>query len=302
MTKRMRSEDIDPLVERSLTEAVKAFKRAEPSLNYLKLASSSFQSTLLQMSQIREDFVLQQKAMTSFLDSIRFSLLDVQKFALRAQRFLENLEIEERVMLEAGWWPTPSIMNMPANSIRAAVQKFKNGNKSSITDFYLSTYHKDKGEYLIDTVKTWEKNLYFKPWNPIIKDALEAHLQKKYSLSIPVLFIVIEAIIKEFCKKNKIEVPNSRSKPNDKIVSAIKNEAGNEGLKYLQVDAFFIAIQERIYSDTGLLKGKNFSHFLNRNAILHGLTSKYGSPKNSLQCFMVLDILNVLKGKVSKNP
>jgi len=68
-------------------------------------------------------------------------------------------------------------------------------------------------------------------------------------------------------------------------------------LWFTELDCLENAIDETIFNDTDTLKSEKllYKNILSRHAIMHGLKKNYGTLKNSLQGFMLLDCLSVLK-------
>lgn len=217
-----------------------------------------------------------------------------QKYADQAARIIEKKELEKEIMRQSRWWFTPSFLNIPANQINAALLAYKNGDRGAVTRLFKKVYHQNGYQYLNETVEGWQDNKLFAPWMEIIKEALKTHREKRYSLSVPALLLTAEGIATDYCKKEGGLSRKIKSKGNEKIkkvLSKKKNTSSSLEISYL--DLLFEIIDQCLYENTGKLKKSktDYKYFLNRHAVLHGLTPAYGSPKNSLQCFMLLDVL-----------
>ncbi len=231
------------------------------------------------------------------IDKLSLVVLPVLK---KQQAFLDSIkEIEEsrgdtrKVMLSSGWWLTPSLMDSPASWIDDAVVKYKNGNKKAIFDLFRKVYQNDDCKNLELLVTEWKRKSLLNPWSKHLDDALKAHRQKQYTLSVPVLLLVAEGVAGEFCKKNGINVNKSSGK--DKIQKSTQNhyhKTDNLLLSYL--DLLEGALSNTIYEHTDKLKSNLRKNILNRHAVLHGVKKDYGSMKTSLQAFMMIDILSEL--------
>jgi hypothetical protein len=211
-------------------------------------------------------------------------------------------------MIESGWWLTPSLMELPVEYIDSAVQQYDNGDKKAISELFKAVYQNDNCKYLREVVSGWEVNPYFKSWMTIINDALEAHINGKYTLSIPALLIGSSGIARDYCKENVKEDKErnkDRSKDGEIIKEALKfrrEEFKEDDLRFFLSDwfledLFFRAIDEFIYGDTNNLERKGISpeNILNRHAIFHGINKNYATCENSIRGFMLLDILSLLK-------
>jgi hypothetical protein len=205
------------------------------------------------------------------------------------------------VIYEAGWWFTPSLETVDLNEIQLYAEKYKNGDKRAITDLFFHIYQKNHCEYLISVVQGWKRNPYFKKWDKIIDEALDSHIRKKYSVSIPALLLVVEGIAGDYCKKEGLHEIAESSSGKSKIKGSLEKLSSKKEDELL-LNEFFLkrllsVINGRIFEHTNKLSSsltRGYEYFLNRHAIIHGITSEYGSPQNSLQAFLILDILSLL--------
>lgn len=214
----------------------------------------------------------------------------------------EDIKIIRRVLPESGWWLAPSILHLPAGLVTEgaeAARNYINGQKDAIDNFFVNICQKDDNVFLKKMVKKWDKNTYFKSWLNIINDTLWAHTQEKYTLSVPTLLLAIEGIATKYCETNIGSVKNIRSKGKEKIRRALERaKNNNKQLDELMCSGFLLgALDNVIYKDTELMERdakNNYAIYLNRHAIIHGLSHDYGTLRNSLQCFMILDVLSLL--------
>ncbi len=224
------------------------------------------------------------------------TLEEQRKLAEFAGRIREYKKSEKKVMMESGWWITPSLMSISANRISQAVNDYESGSKSAITNLFRSVYQKDNCKYLEEVVTSWRKNKYFAPWEKHLDDALQVHRNKKYTLSVPVLLLTAEGVATEFCKRKGIYKKRDRSRGGEKIKKAARQHYKETSHILLSsLDLLEGAIDSTIYQNTDLIKTKVRKNILNRHAILHGSKKNYGTIKLSLQAFMLLDVLSELK-------
>lgn len=248
-----------------------------------------------------EPLIRAQKELQKSLEPLRLyeriqkKMNSLQRFIKQIEKLVEEAKLEKEILLKTGWWFTPSLLELPASQISSAFYKYKDGQKNAITNFFIEVYQGENCKYLKSVIRNWKKNIYFKPWIEIIKDAFRAHNQKKYSLSVPVLLLIAEGIASKYCKDKKVLEEAIKSKGGKKIKKALEIAEIND--KNLSLEILFTAIDDRIFNYTGKVKSeaRGYRHFLNRHAIMHGETAKYGTLKNSLQCFMLLDVLSILK-------
>ena len=144
----------------------------------------------------------------------------------------------------------------------------------------------------------------------IIYDALEAHVNGKYTLSVPTLLPHIEGIATEIVEKYnlpKLDKPLIyRAKPYGKdgektYASRVFAHVGISALDFEE----WVAVESLLYYLEGTMyqsprrRGKKLKDFatkdiLNRHSILHGTHTKYATPMNSLKCFLALDVLSLI--------
>lgn len=216
-------------------------------------------------------------------------------------RFVKEWDLGDDVFLESGWWYSPSVLEMPATDIDKAITSYRNGNKNAITRMMLHYYSAENFVALNDLVNCWGDSPYFAKWSNVINDALFAHKKKKYTLSIPALLLVIEGVAGTICKNNDLGVRPDSSDGKQKVKSALTHLLSEDiDSNLLNMDIILNALDERIYAHTSKIsKARGYRHFLNRHAILHGNAPHYGTPKNSIQCFLLLDLL--LRGSQKTN-
>lgn len=141
----------------------------------------------------------------------------------------------------------------------------------------------------------------FRKRKQILTDAIEAHHQKKYTLSVPVFFAQLEGILREYGNLGKEE----------NIRSTIPTDIWADKL----LD--FITIDSQHFRNylSDLFKGQPKDERLNRNSILHGWDCQYNTEENSLILFLLIievrmfdfwkrtpDYKNRFEVKTEKNP
>jgi len=268
------------------------------SQSFLELAKQmeTLETKMLQIAQPLAD------SMRSLSESFVERIKETQEYFEKHNDLLERLEKhrknESTAFRESGWWIPPTLLEIDFRIISIAVQDYASGKRSAITLMFASFFQRDNCKNLQTMTEGWKANEYFKKWNHVIEQALEAHMANQYSLSVPALLLVIEGIANDYCASHRVTLSEvERSQPKTKILKALENNSQGQDEFILESDYFINALGERIFKHTRKVakQARGYSHFLNRHAVLHGLTSKYGTRKNSLQCFMLLDVLNVLK-------
>jgi len=111
----------------------------------------------------------------------------------------------------------------------------------------------------------------------ILKDAIHAHFDKKYTLSVPVLFSQIEGLLRE----------TGGLKPKEKFRSTVPTELWDERTLFSLSDnaKYFNAYI------TKLFEGQKEVSAFNRNTVLHGMNVSYDSEEWSL--LLLLTVLEI---------
>lgn len=115
----------------------------------------------------------------------------------------------------------------------------------------------------------------------IISDAICAHFQQKYTLSVPVMLVQIEGILREYGELRQSET----------FKSTIPTEVWNARLMFSLTDnaQYFNSFISRLF------EGQQVSSNFNRNTILHGLNVDYASPERSTMLILtLLEIINFI--------
>jgi hypothetical protein len=201
---------------------------------------------------------------------------------------------------ENGWLISPSLIDNEKFDIFSLGHYLKeNEGKEAevIAGLFYEIYQENNCEYLKETVNKWYDSLYFKNWKELLNDALYAHTNEKYNLSVPLLLIIAAGIAREFCK-DKIGEPNYvRDGENIKKSIEIVQQYNKDLEIFYYLDLFEEIIDKYIYGSTDNSKTKEFSEkdILNRHVIFHGLNKNFGIWDNSLRGFLLLDWLSLLR-------
>jgi len=150
-------------------------------------------------------------------------------------------------------------------------------------------------------IENWAKNPYFDKRQKIIEDALDAHIDGKYTLSIPALLPMVEGIL--------IDIIGSRPKKGESMSDWVGNAIDDMCTDFMQASlkniilAFLTGVTvykgiDKKYFTPDMfpqwLDDNNYAakDILNRHAILHGVFVDYPSKENSIRTFMILDVLS----------
>ncbi len=209
-------------------------------------------------------------------------------------QYLADEGVRLDVLMKTGWWYCPSMMNVNSESLKLSALKFRNGDKTAMTKLIVTAYHKDNYLLLRSTVAKWSKNKWFARRMETINDSLGAHIEGKYTLSIPTLLPLVEGIAADYCKDKKISLIGVRNRGNAKVEKAFEELLNTKGRSFKFPDLFIEILNTIIYQDTNKANDP-FRKKLNRHGVLHGNYIKYYDAPRSLRCFLLLDALSSLQ-------
>ncbi len=258
-------------------------------------------------------FLAIQESMASFAQAMSQYTSALQEPLLRIMVSEEKKQRTVKAFQECDLWLAPSMLKLSDK----ITQLYYEGKKQVIPSVISRYYRNNNWSILRNTVHYWGLNSYFAPRMNIIYDALGAHVNGKYTLSIPTLLPHIEGIASDIVKKHKIP------KLKEPVIYT-KAEYGMDGavtqpsrvFSGVAINAFsyeeWTAIEGLLYYLEGILyfsppgsrKGINNQKNqpqLKRHLILHGIQKKYATSMNSLRCFLALDVLSLINENKDKS-
>lgn len=239
------------------------------------------------------------EAYSRFIESISPALT---RFVLQYQAYLERRNIATP-FVECDLWLTPS---MTPALVKSAIDKYEQGNKRDIPAIVEGFYRRNNYENLRRAVDSWSDYEFFSPRMKIFRDALDAHIAKKWTLTVPTLLPHIEGIAGEILLANGLPL-RSDSIIIDKGYKTYPSYlygsiAWSEVTPTMDViiSSLLNYLEGTLYAYSSFNKYPKVRRLpkLNRHAILHGYQINYATRLNSLRCFLALDSLSMLKGNV----
>jgi len=152
---------------------------------------------------------------------------------------------------------------------------------------------------LTGAVDRWGRNPLFKRRMRVFRDALEAHRQGRFTLTVPTLVGQVEGICGQYVKRNGL-VPRLTGKTKAIVQTALQNAPCNlaEVERYAALDGMLTFVERHFYVVTDfdaeyekLIRETN----LRAHAIRHGHQERYDTRMNSLRLFLLLDVLSLLE-------
>lgn len=225
------------------------------------------------------------KISDDFLDHIR-STIDL--YAPAFERMRKGLEEDEETVNALRSLGLPLAPSMTLAVRRRIIDFQKTNNKRSAINSIIWFYHKNKYSRLSSAVDEWSDISQFAPRMSIIRDALWAHMSKKYTLSVPALFPIIEGVMCEFINYNG----KNQDRLSQKFVGD-KNE--------LLMRDYAVAITLKSCLLNNVFKSTNFTEErarrlphrrqITRHSVGHGVATGYATAMHSLRLFLLLDAI-----------
>lgn len=227
-------------------------------------------------------------------EQLRPALLQVQRVLIDpdlVRRLHDALDSRQKeaaaILAEKGWWLAP---DFPLPLLNAVVRLKESGRGRRINRFICDYYTHRR---LLALVRGWDSELLFQPRHHLFLEALWAHRQGRWYLSIPLLLTQIEGILQDFGAQTGL--------PNRTPVKKIARELHLETRDFTRIlSATWQAQLDEIFG-SGYYKTEHKQQGLRRNAILHGLELRYASEVRSLQLFLQLDTIHWLITEKAKN-
>lgn len=194
-----------------------------------------------------------------------------------------NLDAEEigPIFEEAGLWLSPG-MNMDFWYEVRRLHKEGALTPPILQCLVIDLYHSDNYKGLKDIVSKWWSILEFLDKERFITHALEAHMSGKYTLSVPVLLIVAEGIMRDLCT-NPPENPQT-------LINRTKDD-----FRDFLPESFMKAVHKKPFLDAFVnLYLKVTPGDFNRHDTVHARDLNYDTPINSLRLFLLLEMLHNL--------
>lgn len=246
-------------------------------------------------SKVLNDFLQPFIVPFQVLDKLR-SFLERNKEQINEtlKNFKENLECFSEYfkqyyyeycvwLYDRGWPPLRDIPPRIIEHLRESCEgKTFEEQRKILNSFAISYY----SSMIIksDIFKNWKNRIQNDKRIKILEEAINAHFEGRYFLSVPIFFIQIEGII---CEKFDHKKNFSKKDLEKYLLKANEEDSPDE------INIFLNMLIENQYKN--FYHGDEFSFDFNRHAIFHGEDLSYGNEVISLKSILILDfILNIL--------
>ena len=193
------------------------------------------------------------------------------------------------ILQKREWW-----VRLDAYLTWDELQRIKNLDSAEnggrlVDEFICGKFREREFEMLEGAVARWWCVRYLKERQNIILDALSAHKNGIYTLSIPAVLPLLDGLAFEI-----IEHGSSRKHTTEAAERYYQHEAANlnrlaeDYEDALWSDLFCTAVREYVYAGYDF-RAERPPSVINRHGILHGRLKDYSTEANSLRVFLLLD-------------
>ncbi|MFX0201918.1 MAG: hypothetical protein ACFFCW_37890 [Candidatus Hodarchaeota archaeon] len=285
-----------PTIDTSiLDEAIKAAQKIGSILEpfhelrtTVEEISRQFQVATQGLDAVMKHFVAEFAAIDSAFRSISSS--DIFK---RLSEFVRAQQEAIDAFRAAGWPIAPS---MPVELRERVVGLHRQGKTRYASQSIMGYYRRNNHENLIQMVDNWEGHPLFRLRMHIIRDALDAHREGKYTLSVPALIPQIEGILNDYVRQNNLAARFGKIR--EVYTAAIGNPEHYGLAEWAIVQTLLYQLQTNTYMHTDFedeLRRVARNRQTTRHTILHGIATEYNRQIHSLKVFLLLDAVSALE-------
>ena len=191
---------------------------------------------------------------------------------------LEILELKgnrlDKMLFQLKWPPPGHLPVVLLDNISLSYEK-GSITAQDVDEIFVHFYNKDKLE---DMMKTWSKQRLIQSRMKILKEAIAAHIEGRFELSIPALLPQVEGII--------ADISEHAGRMNFASIKDYVESAFARNTRFDRISkVFFLSILLEQF------EWGNPIPFFSRNAILHGADTNYATSSNSLRLILLFDQL-----------
>lgn len=184
-----------------------------------------------------------------------------------------------QIMLDLGWPPDSELPFAAVSEIVTIYESEGRERAREFVDNSLIAYY--DSDSLWSIVGSWQENKWFHRRLPILREAITAHTNGLYFLSIPPILAQIEGVISDgYGHVGRLN--------GSRLADYCKRLLGNP--RDLSLDSEIQDFYLNVVLD-GFEHGTIPASELSRHAIMHGGDLSYGTEKNSLKCILLFNYL-----------
>lgn len=174
----------------------------------------------------------------------------------------------------------PFLDNVPVSMISEA---FLDSKKSPIKIYQLLL---QDPKVVKSLSKQWKKDSVLASRIKILEDALQAHLEKKYTLSIPVLLTQLEGIISDKFQIKHKQIQHAVKEGFADLPRSPEVDFADGAYQFINI------ITSEVFNSNEHVDHKSRNIYANRHKILHGNSLNYHkNPQHSVRLIMLIDFM-----------
>lgn len=175
-----------------------------------------------------------------------------------------------------------------ATSDMATIKSFLESNYSNVDDF-IDTLMSD--QRVKQTLSFWKTQLKIFNRLPLIEEAIEAHIEKRFYLSVSALIPQVEGLLRDALQSmnRSVDFDSMRKEDMKRATFALKDLL-SQSYNLLEATSLLDSLPDAVsdlydeFVPTQSVQGKLYRH-----GVCHGLQTDFGSKKNSLRLILLLD-------------
>ena len=209
--------------------------------------------------------------------------------AAMAEYEKEQDEAFKILALHGGWLGMER--HFTSSQARLVVQLYRTEGAAAMNDAIANYFNIKHCARLSEMTNAWSSTPYLRDRQAIIRDAVSAHREGHFTLTVPALLPLVEGLSAEIVG---IAIRNQN------VVKAVARDwKRREAEVWAQV--FADVVEHVIYKSYDF--GNDRAPYLNRHGILHGRVPDYADKLNSLRVFLLVDaIAHLWHEKQQKTP
>jgi hypothetical protein len=232
-----------------------------------------------------------QKSAEQWIDEMQKNLTAFSEQFAKGMAEYDKVEVEAFEVLKRGGWLGME-RHLTGPQVRTILAIAKTSGESAAYEAIRNYFSASDCALLVAMSEQWLDIPYFKDRERIVRDAIAAHGSGHYTLTVPALLPLAEGLSAEIAG-------NAAGRQN--VVKAVAREwkAREQEVWTELYSDVVIHVIYKTYDFT-----KDPAPYLNRNGILHGRVSDYGTELNSLRVFLLVDCVADLwqENQRKKNP
>jgi len=172
--------------------------------------------------------------------------------------------------------------HLAADSTLELLEGFRQNGDDWLDSELCAEARADSHAVIKNIIGNWWDVPYLAERRPIVEDAVRAHEDGRYTLSIPALMPLVDGL-------TAVIVSAQIRRPGGVICARQAADMYSKENEEIWSEALLTVITEQVFKSYSFESGSAPS-MLNRHGILHGRISSYGTEANSFRTILLIDI------------